>query len=142
MKRPAAGFTLLEMVVATAIMGLAVVGLLSNLSVSLNTASRLAARDRAVVLAHEKLEQMLADREFTAGSEAEDKFDAGITGGVEAGWKAKSSIFEAPPNAQPGMAVLERIEVEVWWMEASSRRKIALNGYRRGVIPVPQPQSQ
>lgn len=139
-KRPASGFTLLEMVVATAIMGLAVVGLLSNLSVSLSTASRLAARDRAVVLAHEKLEQMLADREFIAGSEAEGRFDAAFTGGVDAGWTAKAAIFEAPPDALPGMAVLERIDVEVWWMEGASRRRLALNGYRRGVIPIPQPQ--
>ncbi len=133
----ARGFTLLEMVVATAIMGLAVVGLLSNLSVSLSTESRLTARDRAVVLAREKLEQVLLDREFVPGSQAEGTFDAAFTGGVKAGWRAKSEIFEGPPDPQPGASVLERVDVEVWWMDGASRRTLALNGYRRGMIPLP-----
>jgi len=139
-RRGARGFTLLEMVVATAIMGLAVAGLLSNLSVSLSTASRLAARDRAVILAREKLEQVLLDSEFVPGSQAEGTFDNAITGGVKAGWSARSGIFEAPPDPRPGMSVLERVDVEVWWMDGASRRTLALSGYRRGMIPLPPQQ--
>ncbi len=131
------GFTLLEMLIATAIMGIAVVGLLSNLSVSLGNASRIAARDRAAVLAQEKLQEVLIDFSFPAGADVQGTFDAALTGGIESGWHARVAVFEAPPEAQPGMAVLERCEVEVWWRDGANRRSLAVNGYRRGTIPLP-----
>ena len=55
------GFTLLEMLVATVIMGMAVVGLLSNISTSLQHASRLIEHDRAALAARRTMDELLVD---------------------------------------------------------------------------------
>ncbi len=55
------GFTLLEMLVATAIMGIAVVALLANISTSMQNASRLTDYDRAALLAKRKMDELLLD---------------------------------------------------------------------------------
>ena len=49
--RATAGFSLLEVIVATALMGLTVVGLLSLTTQSLSNASRIREYDRAAMLA-------------------------------------------------------------------------------------------
>ena len=54
------GFTLLEVMVATTIMGIAVVTLLSALSTSVRNATRLTDYDRAVLLARAKMDALLA----------------------------------------------------------------------------------
>ena len=43
-------------------------------------------------------------------------------GGVEAGWRARVTPFEMPPSHGPGTPILERIELEVWWMAGEKRR--------------------
>jgi general secretion pathway protein I len=128
------GFTLLEMLVATTIMGIAVVGLLANLSASLRNASRLTEYDRAAGLAREKMEQVLLDRQMPKGVPVTGTFDHSLTGGVEAGWSARITTYEAPPKAGAGSPALERVELEVWWGTGEKRRKISLEGFRRGVL--------
>src|ERR1700721_522842 len=56
-----AGFTLLEVMVATVIMGIAVAGLIAGLSQSVKNASRLTDYDRAVMLVHTKMNDLLLD---------------------------------------------------------------------------------
>jgi general secretion pathway protein I len=128
------GFTLLEMLVATTIMGIAVVGLLANLSASMRNASRLTEYDRAAALAREKMEQVLLDRRMPKSVPVTGTFDHSLTGGVEAGWSARITTYEALPRAVAGSPVLERVELEVWWGTGEKRRKIALEGLRRGVL--------
>jgi general secretion pathway protein I len=130
------GFTLLELLVATLIMGIAVAGLLSNMSVSLRNASRLTEHDRASVLARAKMDELLLDRTLPAGADVQGRFSPETAGGVEAGWRARVSMFEAPPNAHPGMSVLERVELQVWWKDGGAERIYKLDGYRRGKIPM------
>src|SRR5205814_2063081 len=55
------GFTLLEVLVATTIMGVAVVTLLSALSTSVRNATRLTDYDRAALLARAKMDALLVD---------------------------------------------------------------------------------
>src|SRR5437899_1817949 len=55
------GFTLLEVMVATTIMGIAVVTLLSALSTSVRNATRLTDYDRAVLLGRAQMDSLLAD---------------------------------------------------------------------------------
>ncbi len=128
------GFTLLEMLVATTIMGVAVVGLLANLSTSMRTAARLTEYDRATVLAREKMEELLLDQSLPKLVPIEGAFNHSLTGGVDAGWSARILPYEAPPNAAVGSAVLERVELEIWWAAGESKRKLSLEAFRRYVL--------
>ncbi len=53
------GFTLLEVMVATLIMAIAVAGLMGAISTSLRNAARLTDHDRAVLLGHQKMDELL-----------------------------------------------------------------------------------
>lgn len=129
------GFTLLEMLVATLIMGIAVVGLLSNISTSLNTAGRLTDHDRAALLARQKMNELLLDTRLPKLTVIQGKFAPASLGGLEGGWQAQLSTFEMPPQAVPGTTILERLELEIWWMRGDKRRSLTLEGYRPSVIP-------
>lgn len=134
------GFTLLEMLVATFIMGVAIVGLLSNISTSLNHASRVTEYDRAALLARHKMDELLIAPALPAGQQLEGTFPPALTGGVECGWRAVTTSFEAPIPV-PGAPFVERVELEVWWKLGGRRRAVTLEGFRRGVqLPGVQPQ--
>ena len=62
--RSQSGFTLLEVLVATAVMGIAVAGVLSGLSASARNAARLTAYDRATLLARSKMDELIADQKI------------------------------------------------------------------------------
>jgi general secretion pathway protein I len=132
----ASGFTLLEMLVATMIMGIAVVGLLSNLSTSLRNASRLTEYDRAALLAKRKMDELLLDTRLPKDSVIEAQFDPATTG-VEGGWRARLSTFEEPPNVAPGVSILERLELRVWWMSGAHRRELSMEAFRTATILPP-----
>jgi general secretion pathway protein I len=125
------GFTLLEVMVATVIMGIAVVGLLAGISTSLRNASRLTDYDRAVILGRAKMDAMLADSHLPTMTLLEGPFDPALMGGAEAGWRARLAVFEAPRAVAPGMPILERIELEIWWMAGPNRRTYTLEAFRR-----------
>jgi general secretion pathway protein I len=129
------GFTLLEMLVASLIMGIAVVGLLSSISTSLRNASRLTDYDRAAVLARQKMDELLVDRTLPLDMPLDGSFDRAAAGGVEAGWHAQVTTFEALPEAGPGSDVLQRIELEIWWMSGGKRRTLTLEGFRSAKLP-------
>jgi prepilin-type N-terminal cleavage/methylation domain-containing protein len=128
------GFTLLEVLIATAIAGIAIAGLLNGISNSARNANRLVQRDRAAELARFKMDELLVNHALARGQEMAQPFDPAISGGVPAGWRARIMPFEAAPGAGPGMWVVDRIELEVWWMDGPSRRTFTLEGYRRGVL--------
>ena len=130
------GFTLLEMLVATMIMGIAVVGLLSNLSTSLRNAARLTEYDRAALLAKRKMDELLLDSRLPKDRVIEARFDP-ATSGVEGGWRARLATFEEPPIVVPGVAVLERLELQVWWMSGSHRRVLSMEAFRQATILPP-----
>jgi len=79
------GFTLLEMVVATTIMGIAVVGLLAGLSGAVRNAARLRDYDRAVQLAQLRMNEMLLDDRLPRNVDLQGAFDPSLSGGVESG---------------------------------------------------------
>ena len=68
------GFTLLEMMVATLIMGIAVVGLLSGISAATRNAARVGDADRAVLLARTKMDELLLDRNLARDATPEQAF--------------------------------------------------------------------
>lgn len=125
------GFTLLEVMVATLIMGIAVVGVLSAMSTSMRAASRLTAYDRAVMLGRSKMDDLLTDKSIPYGASIDGTFDD------QAGWTARFTPYAMRPNAGPGSPVLERVELEIWWMNGGERHTFPLDGYRRNIIPAP-----
>ncbi|MDP9054419.1 MAG: prepilin-type N-terminal cleavage/methylation domain-containing protein [Acidobacteriota bacterium] len=132
------GFTLLEVMVATVIMGIAVAGLIAGLSQSVKNASRLTEYDRAAMLARTKMNDLLLDVNLPFDGTVEGKFDPDQSGGVPSGWRASLRPFDVPPRAGPGTEILQRIALELWWQPASgTRRTIQLESYRRVTIPIP-----
>ena len=129
------GFTLLEVLVATTIMGIAVVTLLSALSTSVRNAGRLTDYDRAALLGRAKMDALLVDPILPHQTVMEQDLDASLLGGAKGGWRAQVTPFEQGPGARLG---LDRIQLEIWWMSGSKRRSVGLEGFRRSAPPQQQ----
>ncbi len=128
------GFTLLEVLVATAIMGIAVAGVLSALSGSTRNAARLTQYDRATLLAKSKMDELLVDQQIPRKVPLQGMFDPAQTGGTVIGWNAVVMPFEWAQGAAPGMWVLDRVQLRIWWMDGATRHEFSLEGYRRGIL--------
>ena len=128
------GFTLLELIVASAIMAIAVVGLMAGLSGATRNAARLRNYDRAVQLAQLRMNELLLDDRFPRNTLVEGVFDASLSGGIEAGWRSRREMFEAPPALAPGQLALDRIALEVWWIDDRERRTLTMESYQRRVL--------
>ncbi|MCS6952904.1 MAG: prepilin-type N-terminal cleavage/methylation domain-containing protein [Bryobacterales bacterium] len=134
----ARGYTLLEMLVATLILGVTVAGLLSNLSLSLRTASKVADYDRAAFLAKRKMDELLSDSRLHRFAALDGPLDPAI--GLEGGWRVRVEPFEAPAQARPGTPVLDRIVLELWWRQGSRTRRLQLEAFRRSLVEIPGTQ--
>lgn len=128
------GFSLLEMLVATALMAIAVVGMLSGLSTSLRNAGSLTNRDRAAIVAKRKLDELLLTRRLPRFAPFQGQLTPITDAGLSGGWKATVTPFELPPGVGPGQAILERVECEIWWMEGERRRNFQVEAYRTTVL--------
>ena len=131
--RRQAGFTLLEVLVATLIMGIAVAGILNGMAGASRNAARLTDIDRATLLARQKMDELLIDRAAPRNQDIAAEFDPTLTGGVRSGWHARVTPFEATPGAS-GLWDLDRVELEIWWMSGQTRRTYALEGFRRNIL--------
>jgi general secretion pathway protein I len=128
------GFTLLEVMVATLIMGVAVVGLMSGISQSLRNADRVIDHDRVALLARSKMDDLLLNYQLPKGAVITGEFDPVVLGGKEGGWRAKITPFEMPPKgAQGSPEYLERIELEIWWKFGDDRRRFNLEAFRTNI---------
>lgn len=128
------GFTLLEVLVASVIMAIAVSGVLSALSSSMRNASRLTDYDRSAMLGRRKMDELLLDRKLPKMVVLEGRYDPRLTNNRESGWRARIQPWEMLPNPGAGALVLDRIQLEVWWMEGDRRKVFALEGFRRGQL--------
>lgn len=117
------GFTLLEMLVATVIMAVAVSGLMSSLSTSMRNAARITEYDRASLMARSKMDELIAQPRLPRQTMLEGP-----------GWRARITPFEVPPNPQAGYSILDRIELEVSWMAGPQRKTFALEGFRKSAL--------
>jgi general secretion pathway protein I len=138
------GFTLLEMIVATLIMGVAVAGLLSGIAGATRNAAHLRDYDRVVQMARLRMNELLVDPRLPLNLPLQGLFDPSLSGGMNAGWQAQATMFEYPPHPSAGQQALEQINLQVWWMAGSQRRTLAFQSLRRIVlrqedIPVPGP---
>ena len=126
------GFTLLEVLVATTIMAIAVTTLLTALTTSLTNASRVADADRAAVLAKRTMDEIIAAPSLP-GQNLQGQFDPAT--GIQGGWQARVVPFEAPPPQHRGIAGIDRITLQIWWMNGVQRRTFQIEGYRRAPPP-------
>ena len=128
------GFTLLEVLVATLIMAIAIGGLMSALSTSLRSASRLTDYDRAALFARQKMDELLIAERLPRGTPFEGTWQPEVTGGQEIGWRAQLTPFEMPKGSGPGIPFLERIQLQIFWKSGSQTRTFTLEGFRREVL--------
>ena len=130
------GFTLLEMIVATVIMSIAVVGMLSGLAGATRNAALLRDYDRMTQLARLRMNDLIVDPGFRTGSSTSGTFDPAVTGGLDAGWSARCTLFEQsgiPHAPTPGELILDHVLLDVWWMSGSARRTFTLETVRSRV---------
>jgi type II secretory pathway pseudopilin PulG len=120
--------------VATVIMAVAIAGLLAALSTSVRNASRLTDRDRASMLARRKMEELLVEKRLPRNVVLQGEYDQNSTNGLPSGWKARITPFEVPPNPAAGTKILERVQVQVWWVVAGSPQVFDIEGFRRSVL--------
>ncbi len=128
------GFTLLEVMVASLVMAIAIVGLLSSISGATRNASRLRDYDHVTQLAQLRMNELLVDGKIPLNVVLAGDFDRAIAGGLQAGWRARLTNVEAPPQPAAGDLVLDRLELQVWWMSGPQRKSIALEGFRHRVL--------
>ncbi len=122
------------MVVATTIMGVAVVSLMASLSTATRSAARLQDYDRAVQLGRVRMNELILDRTLTHNNIVSGEFDPSQTGGLEAGWRARLSLFEMPPHPAAGDTAIDRLELEIWWASGQRRRTFTLDAYRPRIL--------
>ena len=54
---------------------------------------------------------------------------------MTAGWRARVTPVESAPEATDLNWVVDRIELEIWWMDGATRHSFSLEGYRRALLP-------
>jgi len=128
------GFTLLEALVATMIMGIAVAGILEALAASSRNVIRLTQADRAVLLARSKMDELLVNDGLVRKADLGGPFTAAEAGAMTAGWRARVTPIESAPAATERNWVVDRIELEIWWMDGATRHSFSLEGYRRALL--------
>ena len=128
------GFTLLEVLVATVVMAIAVAGLMSAISSSLRNAARLTDHDRAALLGRQKMDELLVATGLEKGVPFQGTWGPEVTGGLNMGWTARLTPFEVLRSSRGvGAPFIERIELEIWWMNGEQRRSFRLEGFHRVV---------
>jgi len=138
-RRSQRGFTLLEVMVAALVMGIAVAGVLSGLAGAARNAARLTEYDRATLVAKQKMDELLADPSATRNQQTEGTFDPLVTGNTKMGWRARVTPFEALPGRGPGAWSVDRVELEIWWRQGEVRRSFSLEGFRRSTLQAGDP---
>lgn len=128
------GFTLLEVLVATAILGTAVAALFGLLSGALGNLSRLQAPEQALLLGPSKLNELLAAGFETDGIIAETPLDEKIQGRWDDRfrWESRSTRFRSSPVPAPGETILVRVELDVFWESGpeNEEKKMSFETYQ------------
>ena len=125
-----AGFTLIEVLVATAIAGLALVALLESFSSGLSTVSRVAARDRASLLAQSILEAVGAPGPLTEGVEV-GRTPEGFEWRTTA--RRRDDLIYSDAAKMP--VVPYDVDVEVAWRDGRRSRSLTLHTILLGTRP-------
>ncbi|MFQ5893125.1 MAG: prepilin-type N-terminal cleavage/methylation domain-containing protein [Nitrospinota bacterium] len=129
MGRGEAGFTLMEVLVAIAIMGVSLVLIFSLFSQGLTALHIDEAYSTAVILAKSKMDEVDLLEELADGDEE---------GRYPGGYRWRREVAETPgPHERPRerRTRLYHIRVTVSWKDGPRRRRVALETLRIGIPP-------
>ena len=118
------GFSLIEMIVAMAIMATAIIGLLTLTSVSLSNAAVIREYDRAAMLARSKMSELLEVHPLPLGRMMAGAFDESTR------WQARAEPFDVVPPVAIGRRMLVRVDLTVHWVEREREKFVQIEGYR------------
>ena len=118
-------FTLIEVVVALAIVAIAVAALLRLQLISINTTDSTAATTQALSLAQQKMDETLANLSTLSGT------DQGTTcyGSDQLNWKRQITDLNLQNLNKNDFAPLRRVLVDVSWKQGSHNKHISLTTY-------------
>ena len=122
------GFSLLEILVAFAIMAMALGMLYQVMGGNARSTAGLGERERAALLA----ESLMAAHELVP---PEGVSGSGETAGYA--WQIASAPFSSPANANPGAALLHELRIAVRWHDGTSPREFAITTLRPERLPLP-----
>ena len=129
-----AGFTLLEVLVATAILGTAVAALFSLLSGSLSNARRLQAPEQVLVMARSQLNELLISSERGRAAAPVLTLDEPLYGrwNEQARWEALATRVPTSEPQPAGAPILVRIEIDAYWNSGAGRgeKQLSLETYQ------------
>jgi general secretion pathway protein I len=138
-----AGFTLLEVMVALAVLAVGIAAVLELFGGGLRLTTKSSRRTQAVVYAQNVMDHLLAQ------STLEDGDDGGQFPG-EFSWRTQvyeirpdddASTLQQKSQNQPEFFRLKQINVEVYWSEGVGEQSYALRSLRT-ITDQPQPQAQ
>ncbi|MBI2816745.1 MAG: prepilin-type N-terminal cleavage/methylation domain-containing protein [Acidobacteria bacterium] len=111
------GFTLLEILVATAILGTTVAALFSLLSASLGNVQRLRGPSKALLLGQSRMNEILTVAATTAGTPPPMPLDQKIEGrwDDQYRWEALATPVNVNSGDTPGPVVLVHVSLDVFW---------------------------
>ena len=119
------GFSLLEMIVATTVLSLAIVGLLGVIRTSLANAARVKEYDRAAMLARSTMSEILVSDPLPVPGRQSGRYDD------KAGWEAVIKPFEMPMRPRSGGVMVAGIQLTIWWRSEGRRKTQIFNGFQR-----------
>ena len=132
-RRGEAGVSLMEVLMATSLLGISFATIFSGLSAGLRTTGRLDSFDRGNEFATRKLNELFLDPSLAAGQVRSGVSPSGLS------WQARTQLVEERPLSDPKKpAQLVRIILEVSWRTRSGRQSLRLETLKL-CIPEPPP---
>jgi prepilin-type N-terminal cleavage/methylation domain-containing protein len=130
--RRQAGFTLLEVALALAILGAGVVTVLQLFSASLQLQSRASRQTRVVLLARAGMDGMLARQDLVNSSVTMPMDEQGFTARLDVEDALPEDGFVVPPNLDADAVPLvpKRLTVTVTWQDTSGPKEYVLRTLR------------
>ena len=122
------GFSLLEMIVATTVLSLAIVGLLGVIRASLANAARVREYDHAAMRARSTMTELLATDPLPVPARLSGNYDD------KSGWEARTAPAEMPITPRRGGVMVARVNLTVWWNSEGRRKTAVFDGFRRILI--------
>ena len=122
------GFTLLEVMVATAIMGIAVTALLANLHLSIRNNERVREAEKIHFAAQQEMDRLLTEPSLPNFQQLAGDSGNGVS------WIAEATPFEYPLHPVAGTLFLQRVQLKLRWMTNGKEHTYAIEGYRQNTL--------